>query len=290
MTNPSAVKTILVPTDLSKLANNALHVAVDIARDYDAGILLVHYLPFSIATGSTAQGSMEIASYLNEREAIATEDLQKIADNQAYQGVSITPIVSRDAAGLYETMTDRQADRARPDRARPDLIVLGTHGTSGWDELLFGSNAEHIVRAAHCPVLIIKEAIAHFAPKNPVTAIEVDDALKANWPAYPFTAGGQKLKQFVYVSTPTDNIASEGVHAWMHELAQEKSIGDYELHIQYARNVENGILNYAHERAADLLVLYTHGHTGLRHLLQGSMAEDILNHAPLPVLILRIDD
>ena len=285
------MKTILVPTDLSPLANNALHVAVDIARDYDAKILLVNYLPFSIATGSTAEGSLQIASYLNEQEEIATENLQKIAKHPDYQGVSITPIVSRDSAGLYETMTNRQTDQAgAPDRAQPDLIVLGTHGTSGWDELIFGSNAEHIVRAAHCPVLIIKEAIAHFAPKNAVAAIEVDDALKENWPAYPFNAGGHDLKQFVYVSTPSDNIASEGVHTWMHELAQEKSIGNYELHIQYARNVENGILNYAHERQADLIVLYTHGHTGLRHMLQGSVAEDVLNHAPLPVLVLRIND
>ncbi len=274
------MKTILVPTDLSELANNALHVAVDIARDYDAEVLLVHYLPFSIATASTAEGSIQIASYLNEQEATATENLQKIADIADYQDISITPIVSRDAAGLYETMTDRKAD----------LIVLGTHGTSGWDELLFGSNAEHIVRAANCPVLVIKEAIAHFAPKNAVTAIEVDDALKQNWPVYPFGTTGNGPKQFVYVSTPSDNIAPEGVHAWMHELVEEKNIGDYELHIQYARNVKNGILNYAHEHGADLIVLYTHGHTGLRHLLQGSVAEDILNHAPLPVLILRINN
>lgn len=94
MINSSSIKTILVPTDLSKLANNTLAVAVDIARDYDAEILLVHYLPFSIATGNTAEGSMEIASYLNEQEEIATENLQEIASSPNYQGVSITPIVS----------------------------------------------------------------------------------------------------------------------------------------------------------------------------------------------------
>ena len=274
------MKTILVPTDLSELANNALHVAVDIARTYGAEILLVHYQPFSIARASTAEGSMSMLSYLDEQADNDKAELQQIADNPAYNDIRISPITSKDEGGLYETMTERRAD----------LIVLGTHGTSGWDELLFGSNAEHIVRAAHCPVLIIKDAIEHFAPRNPVAAIEVDDALKANWPAYPLTENGNRLKQFVYVSTPSDNVASEGVHAWMHELAEDQHIGDYELHIQYARNVENGILNYAHERKADLIVLYTHGHTGLRHLLQGSIAEDILNHAPLPVLILRIND
>lgn len=279
MTNPSVMKTILVPTDLSELANNALHVAVDIARTYDADILLVHFQPFSIARANTVEGSMSMLSYLDEQEDNDAAELLQIAENPAYNDVRISPISCKDAGGLYEAMTERNAD----------LIVLGTHGTSGWDELLFGSNAEHIVRHAHCPVLVLKQAIPAFAPQNPVAAIEVDDALKQNWPAYPFDANGNSLKQFVYVSTPSDNIASEGVHAWMHELAQEKSIGNYELHIQYARNVESGVLNYAAERQADLIVLYTHGHTGLRHLLQGSVAEDILNHAPLPVLILRIE-
>ncbi len=85
-------------------------------------------------------------------------------------------------------------------------------------------------------------------------------------------------------------LAAEGVHAWMDELAGEKGLIDYELHIRQARTVETGILNYAHERQADLIVVYTHGRTGLRHLLWGSVAEDVLNHAPVPVLILPLKD
>ncbi|MDB5243280.1 MAG: UspA protein, partial [Spirosoma sp.] len=173
---------------------------------------------------------------------------------------------------------------------RPDLIVLGTHGSSGWDEWLFGSNAEHIVRFAHCPVLVIKQSITNFAPKNAIAAIDVVDVLRQQWPPYPFVAGGNNLHQFVYVSTPNDTLASDGVHAWMNELAHEKGIAPYELHIRSARTVEVGILNYAHERQADLIVIYTHGHIGLRHLLQGSIAEDILNHAPVPVLIMPLKE
>ena len=278
------MKTILVPTDLSKLANNALAVAADLARTYGAEILLVHFQPFSIPRASTVEGSMSMLSYLDEQEDADKVELQQIADNPAYQDVRISPIVSRDVVGLYKTMTDRGAD----------LIVLGTHGTSGWDELLFGSNAEHIVRYARCPVLIIKEAIDHFAPKNPVAAIDIDEALKANWPVYPFDADGNSLRQFVYISTPNDPIPDRGVHEWMQELTKENGITDYELHIRHARTAESGILNYAMDSdrstgQADLLVLFTNGRTGLSHLLQGSVAEDILNHAPLPVLILRID-
>ncbi|MFD2935174.1 universal stress protein [Spirosoma flavum] len=273
------MKTILVPTDLSPLADSALKVAADLARTYGAEILLVHYIPFSIAVASTAEGSLMLGSYLEEQDANAVSDLQQIITNPAYQDVSITPISCRDAGGLYEAMTERQCD----------LIVLTTHGASGWNEWLFGSNAEHITRFAHCPVLVLKKAVVPFAPTTVIASIDVDTTLKQHWPAYPFTAGGNRLSQFVYVSTPSDNCVPEGVHAWMHELAQEKKIGEYTLHIQHARSAEEGILRYAHERQADLLVLFTHGHTGLRHLLQGSVAEDVLNHASIPVLILHIN-
>lgn len=273
------MKTILVPTDLSELANNALAVAADLARTYGAEILLVHYLPFSIARISAYEDSVAIASYLNEEEANAITELQQVANNPLFHDISVTPITCHDAEGLYAAMTERRAD----------LIVLATHGTSGWNEWLFGSNAEHIVREAHCPVLVIKQTVVDFAPKNAIAAIDVDDVLKENWPTYPFGADGHSLKQFVYVATPTDNLDHEGVHDWMRELAAEKGITDYELHIRQARTVENGILNYAYERQADLIVVYTHGHTGLRHLLQGSVADDVLNHATVPVLIMRTD-
>lgn len=272
------MKTILVPTDLSPLADGALRVAADLARTYGADILLVHYIPFSIARANTVEGAMAMASYLDEQDNTAVADLQEVAGNPAYKDITIVPITCRDAGGVYEAMTERKAD----------LIVLATHGTSGWDEWLFGSNAEHIVRFAHCPVLVLKQDVTSFAPVNPVAAIDVDEVLKTNWPAYPFDAGGNRIRQFVYVSTPNNNLVPEGVHAWMDELAVEKGIAEYELHVRQARTVETGILDYARERQADLIVVYTHGHTGLRHLLQGSMAEDVLNHATIPVLILPL--
>jgi nucleotide-binding universal stress UspA family protein len=274
------MKTIVVPTDLSSLAGSVLQVAADLARTYGAEILLVHYVPFSIACANTIEGSMAMASYFDEQEDNAESELKQIAENPVYHDISIIPITCRGADGLYETMTERGAD----------LIVLATHGASGWDEWLFGSNAGHIVRHAHCPVLVLKQAVVPFLPGNAIAAIAVDDTLKEHWPTYPFGAAGHPLNQFVYVSTPNDTLAPEGVQDWMQELAQEKGIAGYEFHIRQARTVEVGILNYAHERQADLIVLYSHGHTGLRHLIQGSVAEDVLNHATVPVLIMPLNN
>lgn len=67
----------------------------------------------------------------------------------------------------------------------------------------------------------------------------------------------------------------------MDELAQEKGITDYTLQVRQDRTVDRGILNYANE-------IYTHGYTGLRHLLRGSVADDVLKHATVPVLIQKL--
>lgn len=101
------MKNILVPTDLSKLASNALHVAVDIARVYEAEILLVHYQPLSIARASTAEGSLSMLSYLDEQTDNDKTELQRIAENPAYHDIRISPITTKDAGGVYEAMTER---------------------------------------------------------------------------------------------------------------------------------------------------------------------------------------
>jgi nucleotide-binding universal stress UspA family protein len=273
------MKTILVPTDLSTLADGALQVAADLARTYNAEILLVHYIPFLIARANTVEGAMAMASYFDEKEDTAVVELQQQAANPIYKDLTIIPITCRDEGSVREAMTERHAD----------LIVLATHGTSGWDEWLLGSNAEHIVRYAHCPVLVLKQAVVPFDPTNAIAAINVDDAFKQHWPMYPFDASHHGLKQFIYITTPSDCHGFSDVHQRMRELATEKSLGAYDLQIRPARNAETGILHYALERKADLIVLYTHSYTGLRHLVQGSVAENVLNQATVPVLILHLN-
>lgn len=273
------MKTILVPTDLSALADSALRVAVDLARTYRAEIRLVRYLPFLTALDSKSEDPMDIASSINEQQQIVEAELQQVVADLNYPGISVVPITCWNESGHYEPIPSH----------RPDLLVLATHSASGAADQLFGSDAEHVVRDADCPVLVIRQAVVSFSPTNAVAAIDMDDALKQYWPPYPFDAVGHRLSQFVYVSTPNNNLVPDGVHAWMDELAHEKGITDYTLQVRQARTIERGILDYADERQADLIVLYTHNYTGLRHLLRGSVADDVLNHATVPVLIQKLN-
>jgi len=275
------MKTIIVPTDLRPDTDVALSVAADIASVNNASIVLLHTVVYPVRSiayaGSVPVTTDSMIKDFYDAESEAEKEMQRLISNKKYQGVDIELKLITNGDGVVSDVTGRKAD----------LIVMTSKGASGFEELFFGSNAEVIVRHAHCPVLIVKEPIEHFQPKNIVCAIDTDDRLKTIH-HYPFQMGGQGLQKFLYVFTPTDGKAADGIRNWMSDFAEANEITDYELALRDARTVREGIIDYAEETSADLIVLFTHGYKGLRHLLSGSVAEDVLNHAKTPVLVMRV--
>ncbi|GAB4048907.1 universal stress protein [Spirosoma litoris] len=273
------MKTILVPTDLSSITPYALDVAVSLARTYEAEIVLLHtvlneFIPVADPFSGMA---FDIGPMYEQAQKEAEKQLTKLVQNPRYTGITIKTKLGRNLDGLIGCINEQPAD----------LIVLASKGASGLKEWLEGSHAELIVRHALCPVLVIKEPITHFKPKNIVCAIDLDDQLKKPHP-YPFLLTDQDIHQFLYVLTPSDNRKPEDIRAWVDEYVLAQGIDRYKLAIRHDKTAPAGILNYAEEIKSDLIVLYTHGHTGLRHWIEGSVAEDVLNHSTQPVLIMRI--
>ncbi|GAB3918340.1 universal stress protein [Larkinella terrae] len=274
------MKTILVPTDLSPMTAYALDVAVGLARMHRAEVVLLHTVLYQLmpqpAVDYTPEVSALSAEYYEETLKEAEESLWKMAANPNYAGVMIRTKLGSSFDGLIRMINEQPAD----------LIVLASKGASGLKEWLEGSNAEFIVRHARCPVLVVKKPVEHFQPQSIICGIDVDDKLKERHP-HPFQLTDQGLQQFVYVLTPNDPRQPDGIREWMDEFALAKGMAHYQFTIWRDQSIPTGILNYADEVKADLIVLYTHGHKGLRHLIQGSVAEDVLNHAEVPVLIMR---
>ncbi len=275
------MKTIIVPTDLSPGTEVALSVAADIARVYNATIVLLHSVIHPIAdiayTGSVLVNTERMVRDFYDAESEAEEVMKLLISPKKYQGVSMEIKLITNGDGVVSDVTGRPAD----------LIVMTAKGASGLEELFFGSNAEVLVRHAHCPVLIVKEAIEHFQPENIVCAIDTDDRLKTIH-HYPFQMGEQGLHRYLYVFTPTDGKVDDAVRNWMSDFAKTKGTTDYDLALRDAKTVYEGVIDYAEETNADLIVLFTHGYKGLRHLFSGSVAEDVLNHTTFPVLVMRV--
>ena len=143
---------ILFPTDFSHCGDAALRFATSLARDSGAKLLIVHVEEPPVAYGG---GEM----YYGMPEP-ATEDLKKMLEK-------ITPTDDSVEFEHHMITGDPSTAVARLAEAEgADLIVMGTHGRTGFSRLLMGSVAEAVVRRSPCPVLTYKEPDKNRSPEE----------------------------------------------------------------------------------------------------------------------------
>jgi nucleotide-binding universal stress UspA family protein len=139
------VKSILVPTDFSDSAREALDWAIALAREFQARILLLHVVENLTVGYASDLFPVPMAEVYEEISTFARAELGKLAEQVRAGGVEAT---ERLAQGTPS------AEIIRIAREEPvDLIVVGSHGKGLLDHALFGSTTERVVRKAPCPVL-----------------------------------------------------------------------------------------------------------------------------------------
>lgn len=141
---------ILCATDFSDPSYEGLNAAADLARQFNASLAVIHVItpvPVVPTTPAFAATGIELKHYLDNVEATAREELSRLATRYSSPGLEIgTAIRTGDPASEI-------VDYAAANRC--DLIVLSTHGHSGWKRLVTGSVAEKVVRTADRAVLTI---------------------------------------------------------------------------------------------------------------------------------------
>lgn len=136
-------QTILCPTDFSPTAAVAFEYACDLARTFQARLVVLHAF-FPAVLGS------EVGHYVPEEvrtlRAAARKQLDELRPTDPAMRVERLLREAPDARAILEAAADLKAD----------LIVMGTHGRTGFRRLVLGSVAEEVLRAAPCPVLTVK--------------------------------------------------------------------------------------------------------------------------------------
>mgnify|MGYP000229733746 CR=1 FL=1 len=153
------MKKILVPVDFSEYSENALKVASEIAKKQNAEIVAVHMLGLSEAVITKEDNSMEGMFFLK----LTQKRFAEFLDKDYLEGLTIHQTVKN-----YQVFSEID-DVAKEHNA--DLIVMGSHGSSGLSEVFVGSNTEKVVRTASVPVLVIKEDTS-FNASNAVFACD----------------------------------------------------------------------------------------------------------------------
>lgn len=274
------MKRILVPTDFSEHAEYALRVAAQIAKQNNSEIILLHMLELPHQAGD-AMGSghqiPEIMFYKNK----AISNLEELMDVDYLEGINVSEIIQFQKAfdGILAVSKKNNVD----------LVVMGSHGTSGFQEMLIGSNTEKVVRYSEAPVLVIKNRNDTFKAGNFVFASDFSEEIKKPFKQLvDFAKSFNSTLSLVMINTPNSFKPTHVAEKTMHDFMLAFNYPNYSLHIYNDVNVEKGILNFANSTNADLIGMCTHGRTGFAHFFNGSISEDLVNHAKRPVVTFKI--
>jgi nucleotide-binding universal stress UspA family protein len=146
---PSIPTKILLPIDFSPSSQAALEMAADLALHFQAELYLVNVIPMFPTT--TFPDFVPEAEFIREARTNAEGHLAKCHRVLAEKGIK-----SRSSVELGNDVSGNIMEAV--DREHIDMIVISTHGISGWHPLVFGSIAEKVVKLAQCPLLLLHSA------------------------------------------------------------------------------------------------------------------------------------
>jgi nucleotide-binding universal stress UspA family protein len=283
---------ILVPTDFSKQADYALDLAHQLALELNAEIELLHVL--DVPEGERFAG-MENISFTGESSGNAGMDdiyfyklvektrerLGNVMGRPELQGITMFDKIQ--TGSIYRQISEETAE------GHVDLIVMGTTGTSNWEEDLVGSNAEKVVRRSSCPVLTVRNQVKLTQIKNIAFASDFNDnhEILVDLVKKIVNMIGAKL-HLVKINTPSHFENDKINYSAIKNYAQKNKIEDYDPHVYNFEDEEDGIISFTEQFGMDMIIMATKGRRGFARLLEGSIAEDIVNYAKLPVLTYHI--
>jgi nucleotide-binding universal stress UspA family protein len=303
------MRRILCPIDFSDFSRRALDHAVAIAKWYDSTITLLHVCAV-VPAAAYAPGSGVLPSAAPtpaDRDALFAA-MKRFAESEAGTTVPIE-FDGVEGSTVAEILAKAEAMPA-------DLLVMGTHGRSGFERLVLGSVTEKVLRKAVCPVLTVPGIMSDVVPvpgvlfKNIVCAIDFSDCSMhaLNYAMSLAQEADARLTVVHVIELPTDVVREvrETVPAGPRNLQEYITLTEVDRRARLKEAVPESvrayctvdtllptgkayreILRVVDERKADLLVIGIHGRGVVDRMLFGSTAQHLVRQTSCPVLTLR---
>lgn len=276
------MKKILVPIDFSKQAEYAAQIAAKIAEKTNSELHLLHMLelPTDIIDPSNYGSSDSSPSTLLYMKR-AQEKFEKLTKRYFLRNVKIVKSV------FFHNTFDGIISESKKQQA--DLIVMGSQGVSGFEDMFVGSNTEKVVRHSDVPVLVVKNEIDDFELNNIVFASNFNENAKATFKKIVAFANIFDAKiHLLKVNTAQNFEPTITSKLKIDSYLEDSGIKEHSVNIHNDVSVEKGILNFASYIKTDLIALNTHGRRGLMNFFNSSISKDISNHAVRPVITFKI--
>lgn len=301
-------RSVFLPLDGSRFSEQALPLALSLAkRGAQLEVVHVHHTPLDDdwvpVTPFRYEGLEE-----SEREWNGSDRVRENAylcncvqnGNISTDGIALCKVLEGDVVPALEKEIEE---------TDPDLIVMATHGRGGVSRAWLGSTADTLVRDLHKPIILIR-ATEDDTPVElrtdhilvPLDGSRLGESVLKH--ALELADPGVTRITLVRVVEPAHvgpefaiNVQSdtlieervEGAHDYLKELAAElRSEGHVvDTDVVVATSPATAILNYATVNTADIICMATHGRTGVKRLLLGSVADKVMRGASVPILLYR---
>jgi nucleotide-binding universal stress UspA family protein len=301
------IRRILCPVDFSDHSRSALDQAIAIARWYDSTVTVVHvFSPPVIA----AYGPLPVA--FEPVLLTPVECSQLLASCKRFIAAEAAPGVPVDAVIRQGNVAAEILDHAT--KMDADLLVIGTHGRSGFERLILGSVTEKVLRKARCPVLTVPRRVPDAVPAGPVIYRSIlcpVDFSESSLHALDYAmslaqeADGQLAVLHVmsqeFDNVPADIMPEERITVLDFWRQREEVIrrsltaavpADVSAYCTIESLLAHGkpwreILRVADERKADLIVMGVQGRAAADLMFFGSTTQHVVRQATCPVLTLR---
>ena len=294
------VKKVLYPTDFSRCSKQALDEALYMASRLDAELFMLHAVVLHEADPNNPEHHFpEAAELVRILSEMATTEMASLAAHPLGRDV-VTHQTEQPGFSASEVVLDYAGE------IDADLIVMGTHGRWGPGRLFLGSTAEETVRYARCPVLTVREqeepqgleSIQSILVPVDFSAhaklgIEAAKSLAARTGArlqvlhVVELRAAPSLYDISVIEDFTDHVRQHAADA-LARLVEESPGPEVACDLHVVEGVAaHAISEFAEEHESGLVVIPSHGLTGIERVLIGSTAEGVIRLAPCPVLTVK---
>lgn len=280
---------ILVPLDFSEMGSKALSSAERMARLFNGTITPFHtYLPLNEVDGGPYMYGMNpsVVENYDEIEEALHKRLKEVAEQEVDPSLLQSPLV---AVGNPAQAIVEEAQNF-------DMIVLTTHGRTGFSRFFLGSVSEKVLRSTHVPVLITNEKRELKELNRILLTTDFSDHSKEAFPearAIALKSGAEiELVNVLtydaqHVNEPDDSkveLRKQRLEVLAKEELHEISDQVTTHLITSTKTPHEAIIDYNEEHPHDLIVMSTVGRTGITYLMMGSTTGNVVRHSKSPVL------
>ncbi len=271
------MKTIIIPTDFSPAALNAVNYAADMAKAIDADLLLFHvFYPF---IAYTEVPPLTDPNILKENAELSINQLKKQLEHKCGNGLNIKTIVKM---GTFINELESVCEDIQP-----YAVVMGSQGSSATDYRFFGSHSVHAMQQLKWPVITVPRGAQFSEVKKIGLSFDFENEIDRD-----HLKGIKKMVQDFNAELHVLNISKKNQHS-PHAIFESGVLMEllspinHEYHFIINENIDEGIIDFAEKNNIDLLIVMPKQHNLLDKLIHGSHTKQLVLHSHVPVMALQ---